>query len=85
MVVMRTGRRQAPLPVREAFQYCLCLIMLETGGMKLVKTIPGDDGMLCFFETTAGDAFTTSRPTITAEEEGILEVLRDIMRDEGML
>ena len=38
-----------PQPVREAFQYCLCLIMLETGGMKLVKTIPGDDGMLCFF------------------------------------
>ena len=75
-----------PLPVREAFQYCLCLIMLETGGMKLVKTIPGDDGMLCFFETTAGDAFTISRPPITAEEEaGIVEVLRDIMRDEGML
>jgi hypothetical protein len=26
-----------PAPVREAFQYCLCLLMVEAGKMRLVE------------------------------------------------
>ena len=75
-----------PPPVREAFQYCLCLMMVETGGMKLVKTIPGDEKVLCYFETTAGDAFTIPRADITPEQEAdIVEVLREILRDEDLM
>ena len=73
-------------PVREAFQYCLCLMLIETGGMNLVKTIPGDEKVLCYFETSAGDAFTISRPVITQEQEAeVVEVLREILRDEGLM
>ena len=75
-----------PPPVREAFQYCLCLMMVETGGMKLVKTIPGDEKVLCYFETTAGDSFTIPRADITPEQEAdIVEVLREILRDEDLM
>jgi hypothetical protein len=75
-----------PQPVREAFQYCFCLMMVESGGMQLVKTLPGDEGELCYFETSAGEAFTIPRPAITAEQEaGVIEMLREILRDEGLM
>ena len=75
-----------PRPVREAFQYCLCLLMIESGDMKLVETLPGDEGELCYFETSAGEAFTIPRPAITAEQEaGVIETLREILRDEGLM
>ena len=75
-----------PPPIREAFQYCLCLMMVEAGKMKLVQTLPGDEKTLCYFETVAGDAFAIPRPAITsAEEAEIVAVLRDILRDEGLV
>ena len=75
-----------PQPVREAFHYCFCLMIVESGGMRLVKTLPGDEGELCYFETSAGEAFTIPRPAITAEQEaGVIETLREILRDEGLL
>ena len=75
-----------PGPVREAFLYCLCLMMVEGDSMTLVNTLPGDEGPLCYFETVDGDAFAIRKPPITADEEvGIIEVLRDILRDEGLL
>jgi len=58
-----------PQPVREAFWYCLCLLMVEAGDMMLLKSMPGDEGELCYFETSAGEAFTIPRPAITAEQE----------------
>ena len=36
-----------PQPVREAFQYSLCLLMVESGDMKLVKTLPGEVALIC--------------------------------------
>ena len=75
-----------PQPVREAFQYCLCLMMVESGGMKLVRTLPSDEGELCYFETSIGEAFTIPRPAITAEQEaGVINMLREILRDEGLM
>ena len=75
-----------PPPVRQAFQYCLCLMMLEAGDMKLLKSMPGDKGELCYFETSTGEAFTIPRPAITAEQEAeVIETLREILRDEGLM
>ena len=47
-----------PGPVQVAFQYCLCLIMVEAGKMELIETIPGESGTLCTFRTVAGDVFS---------------------------
>jgi hypothetical protein len=75
-----------PPPVQEAFQYCLCLMMVETGGMRLLNTINGDEKVLCYFETTAGDAFTIPKPHITPEQEAdIVEVLRELLSDEDLV
>jgi hypothetical protein len=75
---------QAP-PVREAFQYCLCLLMVETGGMKLIGTIPGDSSQLCLFETAVGEQFSIPRPPLSSEEEeGLMEALREILEDEDL-
>ena len=75
-----------PQAVREAFQYCLCLLMVESDNMKLVKTLPGDERKICYFETSAGEAFAIPRPAITAEQEAdVIETLREILRDEGLM
>ena len=31
-----------PTPVREAFQYCLCLMMVENGKMHQIEILPGE-------------------------------------------
>lgn len=73
-------------PVREAFQYCLCLMMVETGKMELQKTIPGDVSPLCVFKTSQGDTISVAKPSISQEDEAeIITVLREILRDEGLL
>jgi len=75
-----------PGPVREAFQYCLCLMMVENGKMHQIETIPGESTPLCVFETISGDRFSVPRPDITSEQEAdLLEALRDILSDEGLL
>ena len=61
-------------------------MMVESGSMQLVKMLPSDEGELCYFETSAGEAFTIPRLAITAEQEaGVIETLRDILRDEGLM
>jgi hypothetical protein len=76
---------QAP-PVREAFQYCLCLMMVETGRMKLIGTIPGDSRQLCLFETAVGEQFSIPRPTLSPEDEAeLMIVLREILEEEDLL
>ena len=75
-----------PQPVREIFQYCLCLMMIEAGKMRLVGTVPGDVSPISVFATTAGDTFSVARPPMSQEEEGeVIAVLREILKDEGML
>jgi hypothetical protein len=49
-------------PVRETFQYCLRLMMIEAGKMSLEETVPGDATPICVFETFAGETFSVPRP-----------------------
>ncbi|UCG12724.1 MAG: hypothetical protein JSU72_19980, partial [Deltaproteobacteria bacterium] len=42
-----------PAPVRDAFHYYLCVLMVETGKMRLVEKVPGKTGMICVFATTS--------------------------------
>ena len=74
-----------PQTVREAFQYCLALMMVESGKAQLVETIPGDEGIICHFETVAGDSFAIKRPVMSQNQEAeILEAINEILRDEGL-
>ena len=75
-----------PPPVREAFQYCLCLMMVELSEIHLVETLPGESTPLYVFETSAGDRFSGPRPDINPQQEvEILDALRDILQDEDLL
>jgi hypothetical protein len=75
-----------PQPVREIFQYCLCLMMVEAGKMRLVGTVPGEASPICIFESTAGESFSVARPPMSQEEEAeVIAMLREILKDEGML
>ena len=42
--------------------------------------------LICIFETVAGDTFSVPRPTLSQEEEAeVINVLRGILKDEGIL
>jgi hypothetical protein len=74
-----------PGPIQAAFQYVLCLLMVEAGKMQWIETIPGENGALYVFETVAGDRFSVVRPQISQEVEAeLIEQLREILNDEGL-
>ena len=73
-----------PAPVRDAFHYCLCLLMVEAGKMRLVDKIPSESGVVYVFHTTVGDRFSVTRPALSREQEAaLIDVLREILREEG--
>jgi hypothetical protein len=75
-----------PAPVRDAFQYCLCVLMAQAGVMRLVEKVPGENGVVCVFATTSGDHFGVTRPAMSREQEAeLIDTLRDILEDEGSL
>jgi hypothetical protein len=75
-----------PAPVRDAFQYCLCVLMAQAGVMRLVEKVPSENGVVCVFATTSGDHFGVRRPAMTREQEAeLIDTLRDILQDEGSL
>ena len=75
-----------PGPVRDAFTYCLCLMMVESGKMRLTEMVPSEISPIYVFETTAGDTFSVQRPPMSQEQEAeLIAALRDILKDEGML
>ncbi len=75
-----------PAPVRDAFHYCLCLLMVEAGKMRLVEKVPGEDGEICVFETVARVKFSVTRPALSRDQEAaLIDVLREILKDEGEL
>jgi hypothetical protein len=57
-----------PEPVRNVFNYCLALMMVEAGKARVIETRPGETGTICVFESTAGDVFSLARPA--AESRG---------------
>lgn len=75
-----------PQAVRDAFHYCLCLMMVEAGKLRLVQTVASDTGTLCLFETVIGEIFAIPKPALTEWQQAELEmVLREILADEGFL
>jgi len=72
-----------PAPVRDAFHYCLCLLMVEAGKMRLMEKVPGERGTVCVFETTVHDRVSVTRLAISKEQElALIDVLREILEDE---
>jgi hypothetical protein len=75
-----------PETVRGIFYYCLCLAMVETGKMRLIKTQAGEMGQVCIFETSAGEQFAVPRPVLGEEQEAaVIQSLREILEDDGLL
>jgi hypothetical protein len=74
-----------PTPVRDAFNYYLALMMVEAGKVRLVEMVPGENGPVCVFESSAGEQFSLARPAMTAEQEAtVKEILREILEDEPL-
>ncbi len=74
-----------PAPMRDAFHYCLCVLMVEAGVMRLVEKAPGEGGEICIFETVARVKFSVTRPALSRDQEAaLIDVLREIMREEGL-
>lgn len=73
-----------PVHIQSIFQYCLCLMMVEAGKVRLVETVPGESGAICTFETVAGDIFSLPKPTLSQEQEAaLINRLRVILDEEG--
>jgi hypothetical protein len=59
-----------PAPVQAALHYCLGLLMMaEAGKARLVETVPGENGPVCVFESSAGERFSLAKPAMTKEQE----------------
>jgi hypothetical protein len=63
--------------MRDAFHYCLCLLMVEAGVMRLVE-----NGEICVFapcrdgKTVARRKFSVTRPVLSRDQEAaLLDVL----------
>jgi hypothetical protein len=70
-----------PSPVREAFHYCLCVLMVEAGKMRLVEKVPGEH--VCVFATTRGERFSMVEPKMSkVSKAALIDVLREIFEDE---
>ena len=75
-----------PASARDAFNYCLALLMVEAGKARLVETVPGENGAVCVFESSAGEQFSLPKPAMTDKmEAGVKEMLREILDEEGWL
>jgi hypothetical protein len=75
-----------PAHVRDCFHYFLCLLMAQAGVIRLVEKVPGENGVVCVFATTNGDHFGVTRPAMSREQEAaLIDVLREILEDEGSL
>jgi hypothetical protein len=73
-----------PAVTQVAFAYCLCLLMVEAGRMRLVSKTPGDDGPLCHFLSADREVFVIPEPALTAAQLTQLKtILRPIWLEEG--
>lgn len=73
-----------PAPIQALVQYCLALVMVESGKAKLVSTIPGDTGLLCTFKTASGEYISLAKPLLGEEQEQeVKRWLRRILEEKG--
>ena len=73
-----------PAATQAAFNYCLCLLMVEAGRMRLVAKTAGDDGPLCHFHSADGEVFLVPEPALTtAQLTQLKTILRPIWLEEG--
>jgi hypothetical protein len=78
--------RAQPKPIRDAFYYWLCLMMVEAGKMELVETMPGEEGPICVFRSAAGESIVLPKPALDGQQqEAAVKQLRDALRDKGWL
>jgi hypothetical protein len=60
--------------VRDAFHYCLCLLMVEAGLMRMVEKLAGEN--MCVFETPRRERFSVVKPALSRDQEAaLLDVL----------
>jgi hypothetical protein len=63
-----------PLRVRDAYDYCLCLLMVESGDM---ETVPGPAAPISMFKNSAGETFPVEKPPLSQVQiDEVLETLR---------
>jgi hypothetical protein len=74
-----------PSPVCEAFRYCLALGMAAAGKISLVQSCPGENGMICVFESPAGERFTLAKPAMTKEQEATVKAMLKVILEKGWL
>jgi len=53
--------------------------------MRLVGKVPAENGVAYVFQTTVGDRFSVVRAVMSKEQEAaLIDVLREIPKDEGL-
>jgi hypothetical protein len=73
-----------PAPIQAALEYCLALLMVERGQVKLIGHQPGEAGPISTFRTKAGNIFTLAKPPLgQADEAAIREVVRQMLDADG--
>ncbi len=60
---------KARLGLGELFYYCIALLTLETDKARPAETTPGEGGMICTFESSAGERFNVARPAMNEDVE----------------
>jgi hypothetical protein len=64
-------------------QYCLALVLVETGKAKFISTIPSDNGPICMFETARGERLSLTRPPVSdQQEQEVKQWLRRILEED---
>lgn len=73
-----------PIPIQVIFQYCLAMVMVETGKAQITQTVPSDNGVIYTFQTINEDVFSLTKPALSEEIElAMMKRIREILRDEG--
>ena len=53
---------------------------------RLVEKVPGEHGEVCVFETVTWHKFSMVKPALNRDQEAaLIDVLREILKDEGKL
>jgi hypothetical protein len=74
---------QRPPRVREAFHFCLAVLLEESGKATLLNTSQVDGRTHYSYHTVAGDIFTVVRPEIDAQtERAVRELVMQILEED---